>query len=317
MWDFVATGIGIARRRRTQVRRAPTPTRYAVLMPPGRQRAVFVKTYARDAAAEFVRGRAIYEGGVCSGLYRAPQTLELVEPQGVILWEYISPLVESRDHLLLHLRRAEKEQRVSLFRRFGMALAAVHQSLSKLDTRSEYRPLGTIRSPYPELNEYTVENLNRGPFSPLHWDFVLGNIFMHQAETGDAEIVVVDAMPNFYLLANGGTNVSCPVHVDLAHMVFSISCNPRFSGWIRAEETDYWSALISGYRQVSGANVDVATTLAAAGEVTLRYQDYRDATQKHWSAAEWVDRRFRLACATRLFRAAKDSLIGRALAVTA
>jgi len=317
MLDFVATGIGMARRRRTQVRRAPAPTRYAVLMPPGRQKAVFAKAYARDAAAEFVRGRAIYEGGAGSGLYRAPQPLELIESQSVILWEYISPLVESRDYLLLQLRRSEKTQRVSLFRRFGMALAAVHQSLSKLDATSEYRPLSTIRSPYPDLNAFTLANLDRGPLSPLHWDFVLGNIFMHEAGSGDAEIVVVDAMPNFYLLANGGTNVSCPVQIDLAHMVFSVSCNPRFAGWIRAEETDYWNALISGYREVSSANIDIATTLAAAGEVTLRYQEYRDSTQAHWSAAEWVDRRFRLACATRLFRAAKDALDGRARTVTA
>ncbi len=304
------------RRRQGQSRTAPSPTRYAVLLPPQGTNRVFVKAYKHNSRLEFERGWALYEAGERSGAFRAPRPLELIEPHHLIVWDFQDGLVESRDFLVSDLLRAptDPSKRIEFFLAVGRALAGVHCALRTLPAPTRYQPMHSIRSPFPALNRHAEQELARSPGTPLHWDFACGNLFVHPGDGRIDSVFVLDPMPNFYIMpeyfgaVGMGSDVHSSPYVDAGQLVFSFRSHPRFAGWVAAEQDAYLEAFLSGYHGTGGDVLDAAAVLACAGEITLMYQDFLDRSLGRWSLTDWLDRRFRLWSAEQLFNDAAARL---------
>jgi hypothetical protein len=284
-------------------REAPRPVRSAVLEY-GRRR--FVKSYRAHVALEFARGEAIRRAAVESGAFRAPAPLSVLEEHDLIVWECLDGLVELREHLMQDVaRRPEaRAERALLFDAAGRALAAVHASLRALGAEGEHRPFAALRTGDAALDAHVAGCLAASPLSPLHWDFVCGNLFV-----SEGALVVLDATPNWYLFPPGDTRVASPVYVDGATLAFSLCGHPRFSPVVAGEADGYLRAFVEGYRAAGGGTLDLPTLLACGAEATRRYQAFADSRADAPEDAASA-RRFRLEAAALLTAAAARALPG-------
>jgi hypothetical protein len=284
-------------------RQAPRPVRSAVLEY-GRRR--FVKSYRAHVGLEFARGEAIHRAAAECGAFRAPAPLAVLEEHDLIVWECLDGLVELREHLMQDVARRPDARagRDALFGAAGRALAAIHASLGALGASGEHRPFAAVRTGDAALDAHVAGCLAASPQSPLHWDFVCGNLFV-----ADGDLVVLDATPNWYLFPPGDTRVASPVYVDAATLAFSLCGHPRFSPVVAAEADGYLRAFVEGYRAGGGGALDLPTLLACGAEATRMYQAFADSrTDAPADAAS--DRRFRLEAVARLTAAAAHALRG-------
>ena len=308
----------IARRiRRTSFgdRKAPRPFRYAVLeYPSGLGGRMFVKTYSQGARIEFLRGQATFDTGKRSGLFLAPTPLELIESRGIIIWEYLEGLTELRQYIINHIREHPRSQEVR--RRFffgiGRVLAALHEGFPQIDSHGEFCPIRQVNTGNEKLDHHVAEELSKCPRRPLHWDFSCGNLFlMTQGGMTPPTLVVLDTVPNHYILPLAATDIACPIYIDIAQMIFSLCCHPEFSPYIRREVDLYVDQFLMGYSSQAGFKPDRATAWACAAEVGRIYEDSRVRHDTASSLLGWVDSRFRMASVRQLaataIRALPDS----------
>ena len=292
------------------VRKAPPPFRYGVLENISGER-TFAKTYPAHAREEFLRGRVLFETGQRTGLFRAPQPLELFETRNIIMWEYLDDLVESRDYVLEQTRRSPSKQHecADLFFSSGRALAAIHEGLLEVPHTGEFSPIPEIHSGNDSLDQHVASELRKCPRRPLHWDFCCGNLFVtRDTSTNTTTLVILDAMPNHYVLQKSGPNVVSPIYVDIAQMIFSLCCHPGFSRALGGAADGYVAQFLAGYSRQAGRHLDHATAFACAEEITRIYQGFRDGGATRFSLGLTLDRRFRMAAGRRLHQAALQSL---------
>jgi hypothetical protein len=300
-------------------RQAPRPFRYAVLEHTSGQR-TFAKTYPAHTREEFQRGRIIADVGKLTGLFRAPEPLHMFEDRCVILWEYIEGLSEMRAYVLErtgHGPQGRKECR-DFFLSSGRALAAIHDGLSPTSTHVEASPIPEVRSGSDILDRHAASELSKCPRRPLHWDYSCGNLFVGPQGSGTPGLVILDAMPNHYVLQKLGPNVVCPIYVDIAQMIFSVYCHPRFSRAIQSDRERYVSHFLSGYSAQSQVPLDYATAFACAAEISQMYEQFRRRRETgRFSVGAVLDRRFMVAAGRRLNDLAVKSLSGRSPVQTA
>lgn len=295
----------------SKLRRAPQPFRYAVIENLSGHR-IFVKSYPNNTKAEFLRGEALYDAARSTKLFIAPRPLSLIEDQKIILWEYLEGLIEVREYLTGHLRAdpADVGNRRLFFNKIGQVLAAVHEGLTGAISCEKWSPI-IPRSGEGVLDRYVEQQLLASPHRPLHWDYACGNLFVKGGGSAGAEIVVLDAMANHYVLQQRGPGVESPVYVDIGQFIFSIYGHPVFSEAISSEADIYVSAFLEGYRAGSGIELDRAVAFACAGEIARLYQVYRRKKSSNLaSRSERRDLEFRSRAERRLFNVAMENLPG-------
>jgi hypothetical protein len=303
----------------TGVRQAPRPFRYAVLEHISGRR-TFAKTYPDHTRLEFLRGQAICEAAARTGLFQAPKPLELIESQNIIIWEYLPGLVEARDYILADGRRTPegKRERSEFLFTTGRGLAALHEGLMQIPCKGEFSPLPEVKTGNSALDRHVAAELSGCTRRPLHWDYCCGNVFVSKSGNGSVPtLVILDAMPNHYVLQKSGPDVLCPIYVDIAQMIFSICCHPRFSRAIQGESDDYVAQFLAGYSKESGVALDLATAYACTAELTRVFQRFIDrGNTEGFSISSWRDRRFRAAAEQRLQDSAIKALPARETAHT-
>lgn len=287
------------------VRSSPRAFRYAVLEHASKRR-TFVKAYPQNAKLEFLRGEAIHRNAESTGLFLAPRPLILVESEEIIIWEHLDGLVELRDYLANQIKHKKHDtnRREKLFQTIGRTLAALHQAFSSLPRTDRFSPIRELSTGDPALDCHVREQLKSCAHRPLHWDFACGNLFV-SIQNEEPKIVVLDAMPNHYVLQEDGPLVVCPIYIDVAQMLFSICCHPIFSRAIRKEKDLYVQSFFTGYEAESRSPLDRPTAFSCSVEVTRLYQKLLDSyPDQSWGGS--LDRNFRLARCNEMLSAAKS-----------
>jgi hypothetical protein len=188
----------------------------------------------------------------------------------------------------------------------GRVLAALHEGLAKVPTRGEFFPIKQVHTGHEKLDRHVAGVIAACPRRPLHWDYCCGNLFV-MVEGDSPTLVVLDAMPNHYVLQEAGPDVVCPVYVDIAQMIFSIYCHPRFTRSILQSADGFVDRFLEGYAHESKQEVDRATALACAVELTSMCQTHQE-KQSGDHAANLRDRQFREARTSLLKAAAVKAL---------
>jgi hypothetical protein len=300
----------LTRRTGSGGRKAPRAFRYAVLEHASGRR-TFVKTYPKHVKFEFLRGRAIRETAARTKIFRAPQPLELIESENIIIWEHLDSLSELREFLMEHVRRHPGlgMERTRLIFESGRALAALHDGLLEVGTHGESSPIGRVSTGDDELDRHIAGQLASCPRRPLHWDFCCGNLFVTQEKAGTpAELVILDAMPNHYVLQKDGPDVLCPIYVDIGQMIFSLYCHPLFSRAISGETDIYANQFLDGYSKQAGIKMDRATAFGCAAEINRLYRTFREKRTGRLSFSERLDRQFWAKSSDRLMELARCGL---------
>ena len=276
------------------------PKEFAVLEDDSGRR-LFVKVFANGAAVEYERSRVLFETSKRSRQFRAPEPLKLVEPEGIIIFEYIHDLVGCREYLVRSIRShlEASQQRLGLIRRIGRSLASIHDGFSSVKGSRESVEFEIVTNVSPNLRSRVVEVLSNSPKKPMHGDFSGGNVFTLTSD-GEPNVVVLDPTAHPYLSTAQQQESFGSIYLDAAQFVFSISCHPRFYPLLAREVDQYAEELSIGYQEASGYNLDRATLLTSAAIISRKYQEHFDRRRNRFSFSDWRDRRIRTKAAQRL-----------------
>ena len=281
------------------------PKEFAVLEDDSGRR-LFVKVFAHGAAVEYERSRVLFETSKRSQQFRAPEPLKLVEPEGVIIFEYIRDLVGCREYLVRSIRSHASafEQRLGLIRRIGRSLASIHDGFASVNGSRKCVEFEIVTNVSPNLRNRVVEVLSNSPKRPMHGDFSGGNVFTLTRE-GEPNVVVLDPTAHPYLSTAQQQEGFGSVYLDAAQFVFSVSCHPRFYPPLSSEVDQYAEEFSMGYQEASGYTLDRATLLASAATISRKYQEHFDRRRSRFSFSDWRERRIRTRAAQRLLALAE------------
>jgi hypothetical protein len=276
------------------------PKEFAVLEDDSGRR-LFVKVFARGAAVEYERSRVLFETSKRSQQFRAPEPLKLVEPEGVIIFEYIHGLVGCREYLVRSIRShlGTFKQRLGLLRRIGRSLASIHDGFATANGSGECVEFEIVANVSSNLRNRILEVLSNSPKRPMHGDFSGGNIFTLTTD-GEPSVVVLDPTAHPYLSTTRQEESFGSIYLDAAQFVFSISCHPRFYPPLSREVDQYAEEFSIGYQEESGYNLDRATLLASAATISRKYQEHFDRRRNRFSFSDWRERRIRTRASQRL-----------------